>query len=804
MKTRVWELAKELNLTSKELMKLAQTKNIELKNHLASISKEEEKILRGLAKAPKKEKEQEKKESRKKTPKNTKKKEAESSEKATSIKHDKAKHKHEPSPNKKQIKPKEIRQENAPAKGKDNKKQRHTKPEAKESKPSFQNNKNKDQKQKPKQKQHSNNDNKSNAKPAHSRPTNNSRHNNRFNNNRQDFRNRGRNRKKQKERRKDHPTAIIQKNREYEVVTPITVKDLSQVLGIRSNDIIKTLFASYSMAATINQSLDADIIEAIALEFDKKVKIKQSKNLEQTVIEELEEMEDREKDLELRGPVVTFLGHVDHGKTSLLDKIRNTKVTQGEAGGITQHIGAYKVPYKKSSIVFLDTPGHEAFTSMRARGANVTDIVVLVVAADDGVMPQTVEAINHAKAAEVPIIVALNKIDKEGSKPEATIQQLTKYNLIPDEWGGDTVFVKVSAITGAGIDELLEYIALVAEMQSLEANPKRKASGTVLEGKVKDGKGSVATLLVQNGTLKRGDFILCGGAYGRVRDIIDHTGRTIKQAGPSTPIEISGISDLPEAGDKFYVVKNLSQAKSIAEERKKNLHEKNLEQGSRKLSIHELMKQIQQGETKELNIILKADVQGSLEALTHKLSEISHDEVKVKVLHAAAGGINETDIQLAEVSQALVIGFNVTPSKAARDMSEDKGVEIRRYSVIYHLLDSIRDIMTGMLDPDVQEKITGHITIRKVIRISRLGNIAGCYVTDGTVSRNSKIRISRNGVVMNKEKPLELLSLKHHKDDVAKVKQGFECGIRLHGFDDFKEGDEMEAFEMVEIQRKLD
>lgn len=803
MKTRVWELAKELNLTSKDLMKLAQTKNIVLKNHLASISKEEEKILRGLAKAPKKEKEQDKKDSRKKTPKNLRKKEAESSEKAPSKKQDKAKQKHEPSPNKKQVRPKEVKQENVSAKVKENRKQRNNKPETKESKTSFQHNKNKDQKQQKKQQNNNNNSNKSNA--THSRPTNNSRNNNRYNNNnRQDFHKTRGKRRRQKERKKEHPTAVIPKNREYEVVAPITVKDLSQELGIRSNDIIKTLFASYSMAATINESLEADVIEAIALEFDKKVKVKQSKNLEQTVIEELEEMEDREKDLELRGPVVTFLGHVDHGKTSLLDKIRNTKVTQGEAGGITQHIGAYKVPYKKSSIVFLDTPGHEAFTSMRARGANVTDIVVLVVAADDGVMPQTVEAINHAKAAEVPIIVALNKVDKEGSKPEATIQQLTKYNLIPDEWGGDTVFVKVSAITGDGIDELLEYIALVAEMQSLEANPKRTASGTVLEGKVKDGKGSVATLLVQNGTLKRGDFILCGGAYGRVRDIIDHKGKTIKQAGPSTPIEISGLSDLPEAGDKFYVVKNLSQAKSIAEERKKNLHEKNLQQGSRKLSIHELMKQIQQGETKELNIILKADVQGSLEALIHKLAEISHDEVKVKVLHAAAGGINETDIQLAEVSQALVIGFNVTPSKAARDMAEDKGVEIRRYSVIYHLLDSIRDIMTGMLDPDIQEKITGHITIRKVIRISRLGNIAGCYVTDGTVSRNSKIRISRNGVVMNKEKPLELLSLKHHKEDVAKVKQGFECGIRLHGFDDFKEGDEMEAFEMVEIQRKLD
>lgn len=454
--------------------------------------------------------------------------------------------------------------------------------------------------------------------------------------------------------------------------------------------------------------------------------------------------------------------------------------------------------------MFLDTPGHEAFTSMRARGANLTDIVVLVVAADDGVMPQTVEAINHAKAAGVPIIVAMNKIDKEGAKPEATMQQLTKYNLIPDEWGGDTVFVKVSAISGEGIDELLEYLVLVAEMQVLQANPKRKASGTVLEGKVKDGKGSVATLLVQNGTLKRGDFVLCGGAYGRVRDIIDHKGKIIKQAGPSTPIEISGLSDLPEAGDKFYVVNNLSQAKSIAEDRKKDTHDKHLERGSKKLSIHELMKQIQEGEAKELNIILKADVQGSLEALTHKLAEISHEEVKVRILHAAAGGINETDIQLADVSQALVIGFNVIPSKAARDLADEKGVDVHRYSIIYHLLDSIKDIMTGMLDPEIQEKITGHITVRKVIRISRLGNIAGCYVTDGTVGRHAKIRVSRNGIVLNKEKALDLLSLKHHKEDVAKVKQGFECGIRLHGFDDFKEGDELEAFEMIEIKRKLD
>ncbi len=589
-----------------------------------------------------------------------------------------------------------------------------------------------------------------------------------------------------------------------DVTVPISLKKLSQTLGINSSKIIKNLFENYSISATLNQLLNEEYVEALGVEFGKDIRIKQEEDQEESLMKQLQKKKDSPEDLVPRAPVVTFLGHVDHGKTSLLDYIRSSKVASGEAGGITQRIGAYKVKTKNSSIVFLDTPGHEAFTSMRARGANVTDIAVLVVAADDGVMPQTIEAINHAKAAEVPIIVALNKIDKPGANPEVAEQQLSRHGLVPEKWQGDTPFVEVSAITGQGVNELLEYISLVAEMQELRANPTKKALGTLLEASVQEGKGTVATILVQDGTLKRGDNILCGNSSGKVRDIINDKGKKLKEAGPSTPVSISGLSDLPSAGDKFYVVDNLSQAKSIAEDRQKTSRESTLHNGVRRPSFEQLMQNLQEGTAKQLCLIVKADGQGSVEAISQKIEQYSHEEVELRVLHAAVGGINERDVQLAIASKALILAFNVVASKPARDLADDKGVEIKRYSVIYHLFEELKDIMSGMLPPERREKTIGHAEIRKIIRISKIGNIAGCYVTDGYLERNSKIRISRQGVTLNKGKAMDLSSLRRFKEDTAKVKEGFECGVRLIDFDDLREGDEIEAFKIIEVARKID
>ena len=493
--------------------------------------------------------------------------------------------------------------------------------------------------------------------------------------------------------------------RKIEISIPITVKDLSRMMGVRAN-VIQEKLIELKLKADLDQALDESAVEMLGVEFNREIKIKKGEDQEQMLLKEFE-TKDAPESLQPRAPVVTFMGHVDHGKTSLLDCIRKTDVASREAGGITQHIGAYKVEYNKQSIVFLDTPGHEAFTSMRARGANVTDIVVLVVAADDGVMPQTIEAINHARAAEVAIIVAINKIDKANARPEVVMQQLARHNLIPEKWHGDTVCVEVSATTGQGINELIEYILLVAEMLELKANPKRKAYGTVLEAKMTEGKGAVATLLVQNGTLKRGESILCGNHYGRIKDIADHLGRRSRQASPSTPVEIFGLSGIPEAGDKFYALADHSRAKNIAETRQKNLREKALDTGQRRRTAEEIIRKIQEGETKELRIILKADVQGTLEAISAKLQELSHQEIKLKLIHAAAGGINERDIQLADASNALVMGFNVTANKATRDIAEEKGIEIRRYSVIYQLLDEVKQIMNGMLAPKMSEEVTG-------------------------------------------------------------------------------------------------
>jgi translation initiation factor IF-2 len=590
--------------------------------------------------------------------------------------------------------------------------------------------------------------------------------------------------------------------KDVEVQVPILLKELSQLTGIQTKQLIDRIAKCFDMEVDANSSLNENIIETLALEFDRNFIIKKEENEEDLLLKDLL-FDDKEEDLSPRAPVVTFMGHVDHGKTSLLDRIKKTDIAAQEAGGITQHIGASKIEVNNQSIVFLDTPGHEAFTAMRARGANVTDIVVLVVAADDGVMPQTIEAINHAKAAKVPIIVAINKIDRPNARIENVYNGLARQELLPDKWGGDTLCVEVSAMTGQGIPELMEDILLVAEMQELKANPKRAAYGTVLEARVVEGRGDVATLLVQNGTLKQGDTILCGENYGRVRELNNYLGKKLKEAGPATPVEVCGLSGLPSAGDKFFVLRSLSQARGIAESRKQRTRETTLNT-QRRPSIEDIMSQIQKGQTKELRIVLKTDVQGTLEAIAAKIATLSHEEITVKLLHAGVGAVTEGDVQLANASQAIIVAFDVTEGKIARDMAEEKGVEIRKYNIIYTLLEDLHNIMTGMLDPTKTEEVIGHVTIRKVIHISKIGNVAGCYVQDGYIERTSKIRIYRNGIILNKDKPIELDSLKRFKEDAAKVKSGFECGIKFKDFEDIKENDEIEAYKIVMVERTLD
>ncbi len=546
--------------------------------------------------------------------------------------------------------------------------------------------------------------------------------------------------------------------------------------------------------ATINQELDKDTIELIASEYG--VETEEVIVLEETELEKYEEP-DNEEDLEIRPPVVTIMGHVDHGKTTLLDSIRKTKVVEGEAGGITQHIGAYQIEENGKKITFLDTPGHAAFTTMRARGAEVTDITILVVAADDGVMPQTVEAINHAKAAEVPIIVAVNKVDKESANPDRVMQELTEYGLVPEAWGGETIFVPLSALTGKGIDELVEMILLVSEVEELKANPNRQAKGTVIEAELDKGRGSVATLLVQTGTLHVGDPIVVGNTFGRVRAMVNDIGRRVKTAGPSTPVEITGLNDVPQAGDQFLVFKDEKTARSVGEARaSKQLEEQRSDKA--KLSLDDLFEQIKQGDVKDINIIVKADVQGSAEALTAALQKIEVEGVKVKIIHTGVGAITESDIILASASNAIVIGFNVRPDGNAKSTAEAENVDIRLHRIIYKVIDEIEAAMKGMLDPEYEEKVIGQVEVRQTFKVSKIGTIAGGYVTEGTITRDSGLRLIRDGVVIFEG---EVDVLKRFKDDVKEVSQGYECGITIKKYNDIREGDILEAFVMQEIER---
>ncbi|CAF1740912.1 translation initiation factor IF-2 [Bacillus subtilis] len=620
--------------------------------------------------------------------------------------------------------------------------------------------------------------------------------NNQFNKNKKNNNNK-KNKRNNNNNKNQHQQKPVKPKKELpEKITfsgTLTVGALAEELGKEPSEIIKKLML-LGVMATINQELDKDTIELIASEYG--VETEEVIVLEETELEKYEEP-DNEEDLEIRPPVVTIMGHVDHGKTTLLDSIRKTKVVEGEAGGITQHIGAYQIEENGKKITFLDTPGHAAFTTMRARGAEVTDITILVVAADDGVMPQTVEAINHAKAAEVPIIVAVNKIDKESANPDRVMQELTEYGLVPEAWGGETIFVPLSALTGKGIDELVEMILLVSEVEELKANPNRQAKGTVIEAELDKGRGSVATLLVQTGTLHVGDPIVVGNTFGRVRAMVNDIGRRVKTAGPSTPVEITGLNDVPQAGDQFLVFKDEKTARSVGEARaSKQLEEQRSDKA--KLSLDDLFEQIKQGDVKDINLIVKADVQGSAEALTAALQKIEVEGVKVKIIHTGVGAITESDIILASASNAIVIGFNVRPDGNAKSTAEAENVDIRLHRIIYKVIDEIEAAMKGMLDPEYEEKVIGQVEVRQTFKVSKIGTIAGGYVTEGTITRDSGLRLIRDGVVIFEG---EVDVLKRFKDDVKEVSQGYECGITIKKYNDIREGDILEAFVMQEIER---
>ncbi len=585
-----------------------------------------------------------------------------------------------------------------------------------------------------------------------------------------------------------------------DIEEPITVKNLSAALGIKSNDIVKKLFLQGIGNVTINSSLDRDTAGAIALEYGVELHIQEESTLEDRFLAEFESREvDPEKQV-WRPPVVTILGHVDHGKTSLLDKIRKANVAAGEAGGITQHTAAWMVTLGDKKITFIDTPGHQAFTAMRARGANMTDVVVLVVGAAEGVQPQTIESINHAKAAGVPIVVALNKIDRPDANVNAVLGQLAGNGLNPVEYGGDTEVVRTSAVTGQGIPELLEILDLQSQIMDLKADPTAPSRGTVIESRVDPGLGPVATVLVQNGTLHVGDVVICGPGYGRVRMLLNDLGKHIQEAGPSTPVVLSGLDVLPSAGDKYFTMTDIDEARNIAEERQSQVRQASLA-GKSQVTLENLFDTMKASDIKTINLIIKADVQGSVETLQKTVTDANTDEVKVRVIHAAVGGITESDVELADASNAVIIGFHVVPDETARAMAEQRRVEIRLYRVIYEIFDDLKKALSGLLEPEVREKLHGHAEVRKVYKVSRVGNIGGCFVTDGHIQRGSKIRLSRGGIVITDDLAIE--SLKRLKDDAKEVKAGLECGIKLAGYDDIKEGDILEAYIREMIQRTL-
>ena len=605
------------------------------------------------------------------------------------------------------------------------------------------------------------------------------------------------------QQRRQQPHVPATRPSVIEITPPVSLRQLSELMGVKTGELLKKLM-NQGVMATVNQTLDAQTAQMLAIDFGVELTIKARESLYAALEREFRRREEAAPKV-LRPPVVTVLGHVDHGKTSLLDKIRSANVAAGEAGGITQHIGAYTVAITGSDskikrVTFLDTPGHQAFTAMRARGANMTDVVVLVVAADDGVMPQTIESINHAKAANVPIVVALNKIDKPDANLNRVLGQLAEHGLNPTEWGGDVEVVRTSAVTGQGVRELIEYLDYVATLRDLKSSPELPARGAVIEAFMDSLRGVVARVMVCSGTLHIGDPIVCGPASGRVRLLLDDKGVSIRQAGPATPVEVIGLDNVPVGGDPLFVVDDLARSKNIAEERARADRESEIAQRS-KVTLENLYDTIKKGQVKELNMILKADVRGSVDVLRSTMTEALSEEVQVKLLHSAVGGVTESDVLLAEASNAIIVGFCVAPDEAARKLAEQRGVEIRLYRIIYEITDDIRKALSGMLSPEKQEQVLGHAEVRQVIRISRVGNVAGCLVSDGVLQRNNKFRLIRDGSIVNDNLSLE--SLKRFKEDVRDVRGGLECGLKIAGYDDIKVGDRLEAYKTVDVARTL-
>ncbi len=759
-KMRVYEYAKKQNVQSKDIIDKLKTMNVDVSNHMSMIDEDAIRKLNDAYQPKNKMTEEKHKIEQKKNTSNVNKVE----NKNESKKENTMKIKKDETPKKPN-----SSQNNKPAPKSGNNSQ-NSKPAPKSG--------NNSQNAKPGQKGGSN------FKPGNK--NNNSNHNNKNRNNKNNN-NRG------KSAPAPQPKPLPVTPEKITFSGSLTVSELAKKLAKEPSEIIKKLMF-LGVMATINQELDKETIELIASDYN--VEVEEEIIIDETEFENFDNA-DKEEDLQVRPPVVTIMGHVDHGKTTLLDSIRDTKVTASEAGGITQHIGAYQIEDKGKKITFLDTPGHAAFTTMRARGAQVTDITILVVAADDGVMPQTVEAINHAKAAQVPIIVAVNKMDKEAANPDRVMQELTEHALVPEDWGGDTIFVNVSALKGEGIDDLIEMIQLVAEVEELKANPKRAAQGTVIEAQLDKGRGSVATLLVQNGTLNVGDPIVVGNTFGRVRAMVNDIGRRVKVAGPSTPVEITGLNEVPQAGDQFMVFVDEKKARQIGEARSKKQVEAQRKESS-KLNLEDLFNQIKEGVIKEINVIIKADVQGSAEALAGSLQKIDVEGVKVKILHTGVGAITESDIILASASNAIIIGFNVRPDNNAKRTAEAEKVDVRLHRIIYNVIEEIESAMKGMLDPEFAEKVIGQVEIRTTFKVSKVGTIAGCYVTDGKITRDSTVRLIRDGVVIYEGK---IDALKRFKDDAKEVSAGYECGITLEKFNDIKEGDVIEAYIMEEIKR---
>ena len=677
------------------------------------------------------------------------------------------------------------------------------KPEEKENKPKEE--KNNSPKEKQANKNSNNNNKKGQSEKSDNRNNNNgnknnqNNKNNKNNKNNQNNKNNKNNKNNQPKQKAPEPKPPVQEDdgelKMKKIPAELTLSELAEVLGKKTADLVKALFLE-GKVMTPNTTLDFDSASEIAEKYNVILELEEEKDIFEEAFAEEEEVD--ESKLKERPPIVVVMGHVDHGKTSLLDSIRHSNVTSGEAGGITQHIGAYTVQINGKPITFLDTPGHEAFTAMRMRGAQVTDIAVLVVAADDGVMPQTIEAINHAKAAGVEIIVAINKIDKPGANPDRVKQELVEYGLVAEDWGGQTICVPVSAVKKEGIDTLLEMITLVAEMKELKANPDKRARGAIIEAQLDKGRGPVATVLVQDGTLNVGDPIVAGSAYGRIRAMMDDKGRRVKKAGPSTPVEILGLSEVPSAGESFYVAENEKQARQVAESVIAKNRTELLKNTPNKVSLDDLFSQIQSGDVKELNIVVKADVQGSVEAVKQSLEKLSNDEVRVRTIHGGVGTITESDIMLASASNAIIIGFNVRPEPAAKAFADEEKVDIRLYRVIYNAIEDISAAMKGMLDPVYVEKVIGHAEVRQLYKASGVGTICGSYVLDGKFVRNSKIRVVRDGIVVFEG---EMDSLKRFKDDVKEVNTGYECGIVVKKFNDVKEGDILEDFIMEEVPR---